>query len=515
MTNASSLFRSLIVYSICLPLALVVGYLLATSMTDYSSLITVGIILAFLTIPLFLRWHYPWMLVSWNMGAVLFFLPGKPSINILMILISFGISVLQYILNRRLKFISVPSVAKPLLFIMLVVLITARFTGGIGLNSMGASGNVGGKRYILLFLGIIGYFALTAVKIPPEKRKLYILLFFGGGLGLAIGNLAYVLSPSLTFIFLIFPTDQGGLNALTDNSFAAEATITRLGGLSSASIAIISLMLAIYGIRGFLDMRKWWRLPLLLLFVTATFFGGFRSQIITVGLTLGILFYMEGLARTQALPAILLVFILGAAIAVPSIRSLPLVVQRSLAFLPLDIDPVAANNAAGSTEWRLEMWAEVLPEVPQYLILGKGLGINLADLDAERSHLNRGEGQYSGSMLAGDYHNGPLSLIIPFGLFGVAGFIWFLTAGVKVLHRNYKHGDADLLIVNRFLLAQFIVKIILYFTVFGSFYSDLISFAGIVGFSIALNRGVAAPEAAPVAHPVFNRFKVLAANAVR
>ena len=513
MTNASSLFRSLIIYSVCLPLALVVGYMLAAP-TDYSSVVTVGILFGLLTIPLFLRWHYPWMIAGWNMSAILFFLPGRPAVNIPTIGASITISVLQYVLNRRMKFISVPSMTKPLLFITMVVLITARFTGGMGLNSLGASGNVGGKRYVILLLGIVGYFALTAAKIPPEKRKFYTFLFFGGTLTMAISNLAYILTPGLSFIFLIFPTDQAGLNALTDNPFAAEASITRLGGLSAASGAVMSLMLAFYGIRGFLDTRRWWRLPFLLLMIVATLFGGYRSAIIIVALTLAVLFYMEGLAHTQVLPIVILVFILCAAIAIPSIRKLPLTVQRSLAFLPIDIDPIAAQNAAGSTEWRVEMWEEVLPQVPQYLLLGKGLAINLSDLNAMNSGLNKADSQYNGSMLAGDYHNGPLSLIMPFGLFGVAGFIWFLVAGCKILNRNYKYGDPDLLNINRFLLAQFIVKIIIYFTIFGSFYSDLMAFTGLVGFSIALNGGVAAPAAAPVPHPVFNRFKV-AANAAR
>src|ERR1700733_9008258 len=119
MTNASSLFRSLIIYSVCLPLALVVGYMLAAP-TDYSSVVTVGILFGLLTIPLFLRWHYPWMIAGWNMSAILFFLPGRPAVNIPTIGASITISVLQYVLNRRMKFISVPSMTKPLLFITMV-----------------------------------------------------------------------------------------------------------------------------------------------------------------------------------------------------------------------------------------------------------------------------------------------------------------------------------------------------------------------------------------------------------
>jgi hypothetical protein len=32
-------------------------------------------------------------------------------------------------------------------------------------------------------------------------------------------------------------------------------------------------------------------------------------------------------------------------------------------------------------------------------------------------------------MYAGDYHNGPLSILIPFGLFGMIAFLWLLGAG--------------------------------------------------------------------------------------
>src|SRR5580704_15482380 len=236
MTNASSLFRSLIIYSVCLPLAIVVGYLLATPL-DRDSAVTLMIMLSLMTVPMFLRWHYPWMLLAWNMNAILFFLPGRPFVGLIMVIISFSVSVLQYILNRQLKFISVPMIAKPLLFILLVVLLTARFTGGIGLNALGGGENVGGKRYIALILSVAGYFALTAVKIPPHKRKLYIFLFFGGALSMAFSNLAYIITPGLSFLFLIFPTDQSGINAITNNSMAAQSDMVRLGGLSSASMA--------------------------------------------------------------------------------------------------------------------------------------------------------------------------------------------------------------------------------------------------------------------------------------
>src|SRR5439155_8412052 len=114
-----------------------------------------------------------------------------------------------------------------------------------------------------------------------------------------------------------------------------------------------------------------------------------------------------------------------------------------------------------------------------------------------------------GSELAGDYHSGPLSVIIPFGLPGMFAFIWFLVAGFKVVRRNYRFGDPAFRRVNMFLLAFFIAKVIFFFGVFGGFYSDLASFTGLLALSVSINGGMAQKAVAP-AEPtmVVNRFKL-------
>ena len=91
------------------------------------------------------------------------------------------------------------------------------------------------------------------------------------------------------------------------------------------------------------------------------------------------------------------------------------------------------------------------------------------------------------------------------------GFLWFLVASIRVLWKNYKYGDADARKVNTLLLCYFLAKTVMFLFVFGGFYSDLAGFAGIVGLSISLNRGVAAKPAPAVENPqvVFNRFRRL------
>src|SRR5438552_18874563 len=107
ITASFSLFRSLLIYSICVPLALVLGYLITTPY-DFTSFTVVGAVLLFLLVPLLLRWHHIWLIAAWNMSVVLFFLPGHPLLWLPLAWTSLLIALLHYILNRKQKFLYVP-----------------------------------------------------------------------------------------------------------------------------------------------------------------------------------------------------------------------------------------------------------------------------------------------------------------------------------------------------------------------------------------------------------------------
>ena len=162
---------------------------------------------------------------------------------------------------------------------------------------------------------------------------------------------------------------------------------------------------------------------------------------------------------------------------------------------------------------RLQIWRTVLPTVPQYLLLGKGYAINPSELAAvSQSDPLGGSVGSEGAMLAGDYHNGPLSLIIPLGIFGVIGFLWFLAASFNVLLKNFRYGDPELRQVNIYILCNFIVHVIGFFVIFGSFYNDLVSFTGMIGLSVSINGGVRAPVFVPVEKPVFGQLTLARAK---
>ena len=463
MSNASALLRSLIVYGLCLPLAVVLGYLLADPF-DLTTLGTVGIVVFILLTPVFLRWHHVWLIATWNMSAVLFFLPGRPPAWQGMALISFTIAVLQYILNRNMRFFSVPSVTKPLLFLAAVVLITMRLTGGVGLKTFGSS-NYGGRNYVC---DLCGNYRVFRPHQPPDSSQsgqaLRHALLTGPrhngnrrfASGVAVGFQLFV--PGVPSAWQRLPRAPG------HELRRGGARITGLGFLGDGLFAV---MLARYGIRGiFLESAKPWRA---IAFITVTalgLLGGFRSIFVIFLLTFVVLFYLERLHHSRLLPAIILVGLLGGTLMLTFANRLPFMMQRALSVLPINVDPAARLAAQATSDWRLQIWRNVLPQVPQYLILGKGYGFSARELAMIQDSRSGTAGQES-TELVGDYHNGPLSVLIPFGIFGMAGFLWFLWAGLRVTYQNYQFSDPACRCANAYLFALFIVKIILFFTVFG------------------------------------------------
>jgi hypothetical protein len=504
MSNVSELFRSLFIYSICLPLAVLLGYLMANPF-DVATYGIVGFILLLLIFPLLMRWHHAFLLITWNTTAVLFFLPGRPQIWLALVWFSLLIGLGQYILNRKLKFLSAPTIARPLIILAVIVLITAKLTGGFGMRALGGD-TYGGRRYVALITAILGFFALTSQRLPTNRAFLFVSLFFLGAITQVVGDMGAVVSRPFQFLFLLFPLTN--LQGFTTEPVSGPGFISRLGGLSAASSAVFCLMLSRYGIREIFNWQRPGRLLTFSTFVILSLFGGYRSVVVFFLFTFAILFWMEGLMRSRLLPLFVLCIIFGGAVVTPFIDRLPLNVQRALSVLPVKVSPVAKASAADSTEWRIMMWKHVIPQIPEYLLLGKGYAIDARDLNMVKTTVARGgDAGTFGAELAGDYHNGPLSVIIPFGIFGSIAFVWFLVAGLRALYQNYHFGDPALLSINRFLFALFLAKIVFFFLIFGSLHSDLAQFTGLLGLSVCLNGGVVKPVPVPHTNPVFNRFK--------
>jgi O-antigen ligase len=262
-----------------------------------------------------------------------------------------------------------------------------------------------------------------------------------------------------------------------------------------------------YSLRGLFDWSKPWRFIAMFLTVGACCLSGFRTVMVGLILLFVIQFYLEGLFRTRMLPIMVAVAIFSFIPVLFFAQSMPGPVQRAISFLPIEVSSEVLSEAKSSQEWRFEMWDAVSKQVPKYLIIGKGYSINPDEIFAinEAARVGESVNSYEGVMLAGDYHNGPLSVIVPFGLPGVIGFLWLLASGYRVLSRNYRFGDVQLRRINRALLTCFLTNCFCFFFLFGALSTELSVFTGLCGFSVCLNGGIRRrvapkPMPAPVTH---------------
>ncbi len=212
INNSSALFRSLIVYAVCVPMAVFVGWTL-TNPLDYQSIGFIGVLTALLAFPLLMKWHYPLLIFSWACPVSLFFLPGHPNLFLPMVLASLSISVVERILNKEQPFLPSGGVRWPLIALLGVVIITAELTGGFGFRSMG-SNVYGGKKYATLIIGILSFFAITARPIPKKYANLYITLYFAGSFVFFLMDLYPIIPEPLHFIYLLIPFSNSGMDQL-------------------------------------------------------------------------------------------------------------------------------------------------------------------------------------------------------------------------------------------------------------------------------------------------------------
>jgi hypothetical protein len=489
-SNAAVL-RSLIIYAICVPLAIAVGYSVTNPM-DYSTFGIFAVLALLLVSPLLLRWHHPLLILSWNLGATMFFIKSSPNIWLVMVALSLGLSVLERSLSSQMHFIRMPEMTWPLICLAGVMLITAKFTGGFGVRAFGSS-VYGGNKYVYMMAGILSYFALTARRIPPERAVFYVGLFFLSGVMKCVADL-FPIMPSWThFIFWFFPPNY--------NSFSTfDVGQTRLGGFSAAGQAIWCFVMARYGIRGIFLSGRPWRLFMFFLSFSMLFLGGFRFQLIFVGTIFTLQFFVEGLHRTRLLAVFAWVGIMAAVAIVPLASKLPFTVQRTLAFLPLHLNTEAKQEAQSSWDWRVRMWKALMPEIPQYLLLGKGLSIRPEDFNevmGRGNTMGSAAASFDASQeplaLASDFHNGPLSVIIPFGIWGCIAVLWLFAACIRVTYCNFKYGDPSLHTINVFLFVEMLVAVIMFLFEGGSLSYDVMGFTGFAGLSGALNGGMCQP----------------------
>jgi hypothetical protein len=488
LSSNSNLLRAVVIYAVVVPVALLLGFMLSTPMS-YQSMGTVALVLTVVASPLILTWHRPLLYLAWNMNAVLLFLPGGMPLWMAAAALSLTICLVQRALVSDVPFISAPLVVAPMLFLLAVVFMTQELTGGFGLRIFG-SASVGGRSYLMIYAAAAGFFAMIAYRIPRHKAMFFTGLFLLGSLTSAIGSTANWMPSKLYFLYYLFPLESLP-TTMTIQDLTAPETIMRYSGLGFAAAALFAFLLARYGVKEMLSGTKIWRFLLLSAAFAVSMFGGFRNSLAYLVMVFLLVFWLEGLLRSKYTVILSVLALVGSLIVIPMASRMPLAFQRALSFLPIEVDPEARAQAEASTDWRVQMWRAVLPDVPRYLWLGKGVSISAAENELaqqlERTHRFSVDDP---AALVGNFHNGPLSALIFFGIWGMIAWIWFTVAGLRAFYLNFRYGDEALKKINTFLLAVAITKFFMFYVIFGDIRSDFLFWAGLLGLSLSLNHGI-------------------------
>src|SRR6267378_922371 len=228
MANRSiTIPKSHLTMALCLPLAVLLGYMLAEPQ-DGGTFAVVTFVLVILAVPLLMKWHHPMLILSWNCFVAPAFLPGQPQAWMLMAPTALLFATLNRAVNPDQRFISIPSITRSLLFLLVVLILTAWLTGGIGFRSLGGS-TYGSRAYFYMTMAVAGYFALSSQRIPLEKASLYVSVFFLMGLTYLAPHIIYLLGPRAFFLYQIFPF--GGVLEQVRGDPALGSGFYRVNGL--------------------------------------------------------------------------------------------------------------------------------------------------------------------------------------------------------------------------------------------------------------------------------------------
>lgn len=300
---------------------------------------------------------------------------------------------------------------------------------------------VGGKAYFIFGITLVSALYLSSLVIQEKDlRKVFPLVFIGSLINVGIGLLGKV-SPTIGF--------YTGANYSADGPAQPSSLDTgRANRFLELSVFGQKLALFVTSLKNPLKaaMHPIW-LGLILLSVACSLFGGFRSGFVAVAMT-----YLVGTYYRGGFAAVILGSFGGIAMIVVlaifnAIAPLPPNVQRALTFLPGTWEQRYKDDAEGSTEWRVEMWKEVLftDRWIENKIFGDGLGFTKQEMDYQMSLTESQFTQVGTSgwdlaremaLAAGDYHSGPVSTVRVVGYAGLLFLILFQIRLAVHAHRQ-------------------------------------------------------------------------------
>jgi len=372
-------------------------------------------------------WWCAWLFFAFSSSALIIpALPGRPFVWEAIAASAWPAVVVHLGLNRtrfsEIGFSRLEIRALGCLLIFLGTIVLLMVVHGVGFRALGGE-QMGGRFYVQqLVLGVIPLLFLLA---PWSKDRL-----LGAFVASALFSATYVVSDfalisggrTAQFLlnFLEVPTDAFNFY------FGFELTgLRRYQSFSIVGRSLLLVLLVAFPLRKILFRRFYFGIPCLAGILMLGLLSGERTRLVQTGLTLIALGFVQRIYTLPRLVMLSVFLALAGGVVYTQAHRMPLSVQRAVSFLPgISVDPVAANDAAGTLMDRIAVVQLAMRSVPDRLLLGRGFGMERID------RMVRGEAD-DGVVLAfqnGQFPNGVVSLLVNTGLLGFLAAVGYVAA---------------------------------------------------------------------------------------
>ena len=380
---------------------------------------------------------------------------------------------------------------------------------------------IGGRPYLDLLIGVMGYWTLCRVSASSEQlRKIPLFMFASTAVvtGLSIvSNVLPFTAPIMRKLYTGIDTQAYSQSLAEtgreDPNAGGEEAMVREQFFAPFAGSLTTILVSYYNPTTLLNPLYLLRFGSFMVCVGTMLISGHRSGFSNMFLIFFLSCFLRekfgGVFRMLLLVAMFFtILIMGHG----TVYDLPLSVQRSLSFLPGKWDPHAKKDAEDSTEWRMVMWKKAMGssalESTKYIknkLFGDGPGFSKRDFAS--FDLDTGEGgnsaQQENLMLAGGFHSGPVSTVRNVGFVGgILFYVLMIYTACRAYTLIVRSRGTPFFATALFIGMPMMLSPLGFSFIFGSFSTDFPNCIFTVGFLKMIDQSltaslVAAKSASP------------------
>jgi len=287
---------------------------------------------------------------------------------------------------------------------------------GVGFAFLG-SNVIGGMTYITMLSPVFVFLVLKDMTLSSRDIKsLVVAVAICGAIPFLVQFFVAYAGAAFFWLTKFFRFSVERIYGAATG--ADEFGQTRYETLVGFAFALLPLALVLMPKGGLLKLMQ---RVLLVVCMVALLQSGFRRYMIGFAFIVSFYYILTSKSRARTITMLSGVAFGAVILAYIVAPMLPYTLQRAVAFLPgINIDYRVLRDTTHSMDFRYDLWAICVKEMPQYLMIGRGLLLTLAEALYSLQTITQGwDVAYYYYFIHG-YHNGVLEVLLDLGLAGFA-----------------------------------------------------------------------------------------------